>query len=114
MPIDQSFVPLKPLLGFLGLLLIVLGCVEYYVGERKVINQFVGFRVPPTYRNPDVWKAVNMRAGLLTVLHGIFVTIAGLVLPKVKLLTFLLILLLPLAAVITYGTWYAYQLEKTI
>lgn len=55
-----------------------------------------------------------MRAGLLTVLHGIFVTIARLALPKVELLTFLLILLLPLAAVIIYGTWYAYQLEKTI
>lgn len=48
MPIDQSFVALKPLLGFLGLLLIILGCVEYYVGERKAINQFVGFRIPPT------------------------------------------------------------------
>lgn len=112
MSIDQSFVALKPLLGFLGLLLIILGCVEYYVGERKVINQFVGFRVPPTYRNSEVWRAVNMRAGLLTVLHGMFVTIAGLVVPKMGLSTFLLILLLPLAAVIIYGTLYAYQLEK--
>ena len=50
--------------------------------------------------------------GLLMVLHGIFLMIVGLILPKVELLVFLLILLLPLAAYITYGTWYAYHLEK--
>jgi uncharacterized membrane protein len=114
MPIDQSFVSLKLLLSLLGLLFIILGCVAYYVGEKKAINSFVGFRIPPTYRDPEVWKAVNMHTGILFVLHGIFATIAGLVLPKVELLTFLLILLLPLAAVTTYGTGYAYQFEKTI
>ena len=110
MPIDQSFVSLKFILSLLGLLFIILGYVAYYVGERKAINPFVGFRIPPTYRDPEVWKAVNIRTGKLFVLHGIFATIAGLVLPKVELSTFLLILLLPLAAVITYGTWYAYRL----
>lgn len=110
MPID--LLTLKPLLVFLGLVLIVLGCVEYYVGERRAINRFIGFRIPPTYRNIEVWKEVNMRAGLFTALHGIFVTIAGLLLPRVRLLTFLLILLLPLAVVIIYGTWFAYHLEK--
>ena len=100
-------------LSLLGLFLIVAGCVAYYVGEKKAVNSFVGFRVPPTFRDPDVWKAVNTRAGLLFALHGILVTIVGLVLPNVELLAFLLILLLPLAAVMTYGTWYAYQLERT-
>ena len=114
MPFDQSFVSLKLLLSLLGLLFIILGCVAYYVGEKKAINSFVGFRIPPTYRDPEVWKAVNMHTGILFVLHGIFATIAGLVFPEVELLTFLLILLLPLAAVITYGTGYAYQFEKTI
>lgn len=110
MPMDQ----INFILSLLGLLFIILGYVAYYVGERKAINPFVGFRIPPTYRDPEVWKAVNMRTGILFVLHGIFVAITGLILPKVELSTFLLILLLPLAAVITYGTWYGYQLEKTI
>lgn len=99
-------------LSFLGLLIIALGCIAHYLGEKKTFNPFVGFRIPPTYRSPEIWMAVNMRAGVLFIFHGIFVAIAGLILPKVELLIFLLILLLPLAAVIIYGTWYAYKLEK--
>lgn len=114
MPIDKLFMNLKFILSLLGVLFVVLGGVAYYVGERKAINPIVGFRIPPTYRDPEVWKAVNTRAGLLTILHGIFTMIASLILPKVELLTFLLILLLPLATVLIYGTWYAYQLEKTL
>lgn len=104
---------LNLILSLLGLLFVALGCVAYYVGERKAINPIVGFRIPPTYRDPEVWESVNTRAGLLTVLQGIFMVIAGLVLPKLELLTFLLIVLLPLAAIVTYGVWYAYHLEKT-
>jgi len=112
MPIDQSFVSLKLSLSLLGLRFILISYVTHYIGKRKAINSFVGFRIPPTYRDPEVWKAVNMRAGLLFALHGIFMTITGLVLPKVELLTFLLTLLLPSTAAISYCTWYAYQLEK--
>lgn len=104
---------LNLVLSFLGLLIVALGCIAYFLGEKKVINPLVGFRIPPTYRNPEVWKAVNMRTGILFIADGIFMTIAGLTLPEVELLSFLPILLLPLAAVIIYCTWYAYQLEKT-
>ena len=114
MPIDQSFISLKFGLSFLGLLFIVLGWIAYHVGVRKAINPFVGFRIPPTYRNPEVWRAVNIRTGILFALHGIFMTISGIVLPKVEFWTFLLILLLPLAGMIIYGTLYAYQLEQNM
>ena len=104
---------LKSTLCLLGLLFVILGCVAYYVGEKKAVNSIVGFRIPPTLRDPEIWRVVNMRTGLLMVLHGIFLTVVGLILPKLERSIFLLILLLPLVAYITYGTWYAYQLEKT-
>lgn len=103
---------LKSLSSWLGLLMIVLGCIAYYLGQKKAVNPLIGFRIPPTYRDPEVWKAVNIRSGILLVLPGIFMTMVGLGFPNIILSTFLLILLLPLAMMIIYGTWYAYKLEK--
>jgi len=114
MPIEASFVSGLFLFGlFFGLLFVFLGYVTYYLGKKKAVNRVVGFRVPPTFRNPEVWMKANMRTGLLMVLHGVFLIVFGLVLPLFYHPVFLLIaLLLPLAIYLTYGIWYAYHLEK--
>ena len=114
MPIDASFVSGLFLFGlFFGLLFVFLGYVTYYLGTKKAVNRFVGFRIPPTFRNPEVWMKTNTRIGLLAILHGLFLIGFGLILPLVYNPFFLLIvLLLPLAIYLTYGIWYAYHLEN--
>lgn len=51
MPMGQ----LKSLSSWLGLLMIVLGCVAYYLGQKKAVNPLIEFRIAPTYRDPEVW-----------------------------------------------------------
>ena len=76
----------------LGLLFIVAGCLAYYVGEAKLINSFIGFRIPPTFKDSETWRKVNIRGGLFVVLHGILMLVVGLVLPKIRFEVFLIIL----------------------
>lgn len=101
---------LKTILSLVGVLFIIVGCLTYYVGEIKLINRFVGVRIPPTYNNPEVWREANIRGGLLTAIHGGFMLIIGLLSSKIRFEVFLLILVLPLAVYLAYVTWYAYQL----
>ena len=116
MPIDASFVIGLYFFGlFFGLLFVLLGYFTYHLGKKKAVNRFVGFRIPPTFRNPEVWMKTNTRTGLLMILHGLFLIIFSLILPLIYHPIFLLIvLLLPLAIYLTYGIWYAYHLENQL
>lgn len=97
---------------FISLVLIIGGYIQYYVGKIKAANWFVGFRIPATVRDPEVWKAVNIRTGLLMSLHGVFVLVVGLIMESFNLLIFFLVLVLPMAGYGIYGGFYAHQLEK--
>jgi len=80
-----------------GLLFIIVGSVTYYVGEARLINRFIGVRIPPTYDNPEVWREANIRGGLLTAIHGALMVTVGLLSSEIRFGVFLLILVLPLA-----------------
>lgn len=112
---DASFIDGLFFFGlFLGLLFVLLGYVTYYFGKKKKINRVVGVRIPPTFRNPQVWMKTNIRSGLLLLLHGIFMIIFGLTFPSAYFPVFMLTFLLPLAIYIPYVVWYAYHLENQL
>ncbi|PVX25290.1 MAG: hypothetical protein CW691_05015 [Candidatus Bathyarchaeum sp.] len=96
-----------------GLLFVLVGYFTYHLGKKKTVNSFIGVKIPPTIRNQDVWMNVNMRIGLLMILHGIFLVIFSVILPLMYN-PFLLLasLFLPLAIYLPYGIWYAYHLES--
>jgi uncharacterized membrane protein len=115
MSTDASFVSILFFFGlFLGLLFVFLGYLTYYLGKKKKINGVVGVRIPPTYRNPEVWMRTNIRGGLMLLLHGIFMIIFGMIFPSVHFPLFMLTFLLPLAIYLPYVVWYAYHLENQL
>ena len=101
----------QPVLAFMGFLFIMLGYVQYHVGKAKLVNWFVGFRIPVTMRHPEVWKMANTRTGLLISLHGTGMLAIGLI-AEVDLSSFLLVLLLPVLACMIHGVLYASQLKR--
>jgi len=85
----------------------------FLLGKTGKINGIVGFRIPPTLKNAEVWMQTNTRTGLLMILHGLSLIMFGLILPlSVQFL--LIMLLLPLTVYVAYGTWYAYHLESQL
>ena len=84
------------------------------MGKKKKINGVVGVRIPPTFRNPEVWMKTNIRGGLMLILHGIFMIIFGMILPSAHFPLFMLTFLLPLAIYLPYVVWYGYHLENQL
>lgn len=74
----------KTILSLVGLLFIIVGGVTYCVGEAKLINRFIGVRIPPTYKNPEVWREANIRGELLTAIHGVLMLIVGLLSSEIR------------------------------
>jgi uncharacterized membrane protein len=96
---------------YFGLFLVVAGLAMFYLGKEKNMNGIIGFRVPPTLRNPEIWKTVNIRMGVIMSLHGIFAALAGFLLPEIKPLL-IFIIGVPLLIQMVYGVGFAYELEK--
>lgn len=110
----MEYLNMDPILGFIGVILVLGGLVMYYVGLGKSVNHIVGFRVPPTMRNPEIWKTVNIRMAKIMFVHGVITTIAGLTISETITLVPAILAcgILPLLGYMVYGTWYAYELEK--
>jgi hypothetical protein len=85
----------------------------FYFGQEKIVNWNIGFRVPPTLRNPEIWKVVNIRMGVIMSLHGAIVALLGLLLSEtIPLMVFFIIV--PFLGQLAYGIGFAYELEKKL
>ncbi len=105
---------LRGILVFMGLLYCLFGYGTIIVGKKKMVNWILGARWWTTMRNPEIWKAVNIRTGKIMILHGGASLTIGLTFPEISLSAFLLLVFLPTLTWASYSLVYAHQVKRQI
>ncbi|MDR3191385.1 MAG: SdpI family protein [Lactobacillaceae bacterium] len=73
--LGQNF-PILPVISvMLGVIFIGLG--NYL--PKTAPNYLIGFRIPTTFSNPENWQKTNRLGGLMMVMSGVLVTLAGII-----------------------------------
>ncbi len=88
--------------GCLAVFLIVVGNIM----PKAKLNSFVGFRIPWSMKNDDVWKQCQRFAGIVSIITGIVILIS---LFFVKNTASILVLLCAIAVMCIVDTVYAYR-----
>jgi uncharacterized membrane protein len=97
---------------FLSVAFFLIGYATIIVGRKKMINWVLGVRWTSTMKNPEIWKAVNVRTGWMMILHGVLMLSLAIVLPEIDLPLFSLCLFGPALTWAGYSLFYANQLKN--
>ncbi|KPV64224.1 MAG: hypothetical protein AOA66_0313 [Candidatus Bathyarchaeota archaeon BA2] len=84
------------LLIIFGFLFLILGFLTYWVGIKRKINPFLGVRLPQTLKSADIWEKINVRCGILIIIHGLAMISLSFIICEISFWVFLAVALIPL------------------
>ncbi len=101
-------------IDILKIIVIVMGIAFIVMGNfmpKAKSNPTVGFRLPWTRFNDVTWQKCNRFAGIVSVIHGIIVTVSGIIFSGVTAMIVMLIALCVSLPILTVYAYLVYQDE---
>ena len=95
-----------------GAVLILTGYGCYLVGEKRLVNRWIGFRTYSTRSNPNVWEAINKASGIASIRLGIAVMAISVVFRILEIRYFLPLILIAVGVTIVEVIKHAYEASE--
>ena len=97
---------------WLGAVLTITGYGCYLVGEKRLVNRWIGFRTYSTRSNLNVWEAINKASGIASMRLGIAVMAISVVFRILEIRYFLPLILIAVGVTIIEVIKHAYEASE--
>ena len=109
--VEPSFLQFFISLGF-GAVLTLTGYGCYWVGKKRLVNRWMGFRTYSTRSNPNVWEAINKASGIAQMRMGIAVMVISVVFRNLVIRYYLPFILITVGVIIIEVIKHAYEASE--